>query len=262
MNTPAFGEAEVQVQAAFGGPDLPSADPDFEDTAFDIPADELESDQPFESADMAEPAVETGSEDHDDGPSPNEITSPSIGNLHAGEPFGRQTTAVDEPDEWDMAIEEDALEEVEDFEDEEDSQDEVVEFDTDADDVPAVVPPPVKRVHVSDETDILAQLDDLRRHATETAFGRGRGGAGQKDLDLDSLLATGEPRTRDLKRTIEHSLNSNLFQRMRSMQVAFRIQDEEGNTIHTLDPVSVKIDDASVLEKLILQLTIDLENLL
>jgi hypothetical protein len=45
------------------------------------------------------------------------------------------------------------------------------------------------------------------------------------------------------------------------MQVAFRIQNNDGDTIHTLDAVSVRIHDASDLEGLVLQLTIDLKNI-
>ncbi len=244
-DSPAPAAAEVQT---------PAATPVFEDTAPEMPTDELEIDEPLQPPE-AEPPVEAASEDWDEEPSPNEITSPSISDLPVNEPFGMVSPPEAEALPLDVPIEEESLEEIEDFEEE------VVEFDTGAGDQPAVAPPPVKRVHVSDESDILSQLDSLRRQATESTFSRARSGVGHKDLDLDSLLTGRHPDTRDLKRRIEHSLNSNLFQRMRSMQVAFRIQDEDGETIHTLDPVSVEIDDASALEKLVLQLTIDLENL-
>ena len=198
-------------------------------------------------------------------PSPDETTASSIPEFPADEPFagpGADDVAEEvppedlEPIEGDDDRREASVPEVDGAE----MEDETVEFDTGVDEPVAVVPPPVKRVHVSSEDDILAQLDDLRRHATETTPSRPRGGAG-KELDLDALLGGEGARTRDLKRRIEHRLNSNLFQRMRSMQIAFRIQDSKGDVVHTLEPVSIAIGDASSLEKLILQLTIDLENL-
>ena len=49
---------------------------------------------------------------------------------------------------------------------------------------------------------------------------------------------------------------------MRGMQIAIRIQNEGGDTIHSLDPVSVEIEDATALKKLCLRFALDLENLL
>lgn len=259
--SPAFAEADVQAPATVGEPDSSTVAPAFEDTAPETPVDEAKLDEPLQPPE-AELAVEATPEFGDEDQFPNEITATSNPDLPANEPFGRPSPV--EPEAvpvnakavaLDSPVEEELLEEIEDVEED------VVEFDTGAEDMSAIVPPPVKRVHVSDETGILAQLDDLRRHATETTFSRPRGGADQKDLDLDSLLTGEQPGIRDLKRRIEHSLNSNLFRHMRSVQLAFRIQDKHGDTIHTLDPVSVSIGDASNLEKLILQLTIDLENL-
>jgi hypothetical protein len=93
------------------------------------------------------------------------------------------------------------------------------------------------------------------------------GGAGRRfkssapDLDLDSLLSADEGRIRELRRRFEKALNSDVFKTMRGLQVAIRIQDEEGSTIHTLDPVSLDIDDASSLNKLCLRFSVDLENI-
>lgn len=271
VNSPAFADSEPPPPPP---PPAPLDDTEqlkaveFEDAAPEMPIEDLEPLQPPE----AEAVVEL---DWNDEPSPNEITASSFSDLPVDEPFDQPSPIEAEAIPSDLPVEEGSLEDIEEIEEieeveevegfeefEEDlAAEENIEFDTGAEDTPGVALPPVKRVHVSDETDILSQLDDLRRSATEAAFNRSRGGAGQKDLDIDTLLGGGQPRTRDLKRRIEHSLNSNLFQRMHSMQVAFRIQDEDGATIHTLDPVSVEIDDASALEKLILQLTIDLENL-
>ena len=56
-------------------------------------------------------------------------------------------------------------------------------------------------------------------------------------------------------------MNSDIFKTMRGMQIAIRIQDEGGDTIHSIDPVSVDIEDATTLKKLCLRLSLDLENL-
>ena len=49
---------------------------------------------------------------------------------------------------------------------------------------------------------------------------------------------------------------------MRGVQFAIRIQGEDGETIHTFDPVSLEIEEASGLKKLNLRISLDLENLL
>lgn len=141
-------------------------------------------------------------------------------------------------------------------EEEEDSVD--VDFDTSTDRVEEVQPPPVKRVHVSSQMDILSELDELRRQTTEPSRKTIRTQA--PSLDLDSLLGASDSRKKSLKRRIEKSLNSNIFKEMESVQLALRIVNSQGETVHTLDPVSVKVENAEALENLLLQLTIDLEN--
>ncbi len=234
-------------------------------TAEDSPESQVSEPHPGDEAKLAPVSEEPEMlEAEEPGSSPDETTASSIPEFPADEPFaepGAEDVAEEVPSEDLEPIEEDDdhREEPDRKVDGDEMEDDVVEFDTGVDEPVAVVPPPVKRVHVSSESDILAQLDDLRRHATETTPSRPRGA--EKELDLDALLGSDSERTRDLKRRIEHRLNSNLFQRMRSMQIAFRIQDSKGDVVHTLDPVSIAIGDASSLEKLILQLTIDLENL-
>jgi len=274
---PALADTEIQAPPEDGMSELPPEEgPTPEEASPEMPVDELDPDEAIQPPD-SEPMAETELEDLDDEPSANEITAASISDLPAEEPFGppgqsaTEAFAADEPMEaepleeigdFDDGVDEvQEIEEAEEIEEVEEVDDDAVEFDTGTDDMPDVVPPPVKRVHVTDESGILAQLDDLRRHATESTFSRTHQGPGHKELDLDSLLAGKKPRTRDLKRHIEHSLNSNLFEQMGWMQVAFRIQNEDGDTIHTLDAVSVKIQDASDLEELVLQLTIDLKNI-
>lgn len=139
---------------------------------------------------------------------------------------------------------------------EEDSVD--VDFDTSTDKIEKVEPPPLKRVRVSSQMDILSELDELRRHTTESIRKSSRPQV--PSLDLDALLGGTDPQKKNLKRRIEKSLNSNIFKEMNSVQLAMRIVNSEGETIHTLDPISMKVENAEELKSLLLQLTIDLEN--
>ncbi len=134
-----------------------------------------------------------------------------------------------------------------------------VDFDT-ATEVEEATPPPVKRVQVSNQVDILAELDGLRKQATMN--GRDRDfKQPAPDLDLDSLLSPGSDQTRELRETLDRAVNSDVFKNMRGIQVAIRIQDKGGDTIHTLDPVSLNVEDATALKKLCLRFSLDLENL-
>jgi len=121
-------------------------------------------------------------------------------------------------------------------------------------------PPPVKRVHVTNQVDILAELDGLRKQATMKSRDRDFSSA-SPDLDLDSLLSSASALTREMRKKLDRSVNSNVFKNMRGVQFAIRIQDEAGETIHTFDPVSLDIESAEGLKKLSLHLSLDLENL-
>jgi signal recognition particle receptor subunit beta len=122
------------------------------------------------------------------------------------------------------------------------------------------VPPPVKRVQVSNQMDILAELDSLRKQATMGTDDH-RPGDTPPDLDIDSLFSTGTGGTRELTSTVKQSLNSDIFKNMRGLQLAIRIQDKGGDTIHTFDPVSLNVENAKALEKLRLRFSLDLENI-
>ncbi len=136
-----------------------------------------------------------------------------------------------------------------------------VEFSTDdTSDADAPPAPPVKRVHLSNQMDILAELDGLRKQATMGATSRSPAPA-EREIDLDALIGGASSDVRELRRRIEKSVNSDVFKRMHGVQLAVRIQDRDGETIHTLDPVSLVVDKADTLNKLSLQLTVDLENL-
>jgi signal recognition particle receptor subunit beta len=134
-----------------------------------------------------------------------------------------------------------------------------VEFDAETSAGPAE-PPEVKRVQVSNQMDILAELDGLRKQATMGVSGR-QPKTSASDLDLDSLISGKTGQSRELRRKIEKAVNSDIFKNMRGMQIAIRIQNEGGDTIHSLDPVSVDIEDATALKKLCLRFSLDLENL-
>jgi hypothetical protein len=108
--------------------------------------------------------------------------------------------------------------------------------------------------------DILAELDGLRKQATMGVSGR-QPKTSASDLDLDSLISGKTGQSRELRRKIEKAVNSDIFKNMRGMQIAIRIQNEGGDTIHSLDPVSVDIEDATALKKLCLRFSLDLENL-
>ena len=132
-----------------------------------------------------------------------------------------------------------------------------VEFDKTDADAGTVAPPPVKRVQLSNQMDILAELEGLRKQAT---MGGGRWSRpADRDVDIESLLAGSDP-VRELRERVHESLNSDIFKNMRGVQVAVRIHNQDGETIHTLDPITVAVTRAGKLEKLSLRFTVDLEN--
>jgi len=119
-------------------------------------------------------------------------------------------------------------------------------------------PPPMKRVRLSNQMDILAELDELRKHATMSTDEM-RSPGGKSELDIDALL-TGTESTRELRRKVEQALNSDIFSKMQGLQLAIRIQNADGETIHTLEPVSLSVEKATKLKTLSLQFTVRLEN--
>jgi signal recognition particle receptor subunit beta len=134
-----------------------------------------------------------------------------------------------------------------------------VSFDAETGDEPTS-PPEVKRVQVSNQMDILAELDGLRKQATMSISGR-QSESPSPELDLDSLISSDREQTRELRQKIEKAVNSDIFKTMRGMQIAIRLQNEGGDTIHSFEPVSLDIEDAAALKKLCLRFSLDLENL-
>jgi signal recognition particle receptor subunit beta len=141
----------------------------------------------------------------------------------------------------------------------EDSEVIEVTFDAETSSTPAD-PPQVKRVQVSNQMDILAELDGLRKQATMENGGQ-KFESSAPDLDLDSLISGDAEQSRELRQKVEKALNSDIFKTMRGMQIAVRLQNEGGDTIHSFDPVSLDIEDATSLKKLCLRFSLDLENL-
>jgi len=241
-------ESEV-AETAGPGADGESSDVDVEAQA-EGAAEPIETDSPdaeaveaIEDGDGAPFEIDGGSDgDQLDLPTGEEI----------GEPFteieiaGRDPEATSEDPDLETAAESDV--------------DLEVEFDQSDTAVDDAEPPPVKRVQLSNQMDILAELDGLRKQATMAGISRNFKST-TPDLDLDSLLAGEAGRTKELRRTIQKSLNSDLFENMRGLQVAIRIQDKNGETIHSLDPVSLHVENAKDLDRLCLRFSVDLENI-
>lgn len=164
-----------------------------------------------------------------------------------------------EPEPFDSPAEEVEVEEPYKEDAEQAAAEPAVEFATSEEDREPVRPPEMKRVHVSSRKDILSELENLREHATASVRGSG-GGSGGSSMDLDSLLGQSLDKKRELRRTMGEKLNSDIFDQMREVQIAVRIQDSGGETISSLKPVSIAVGDARSLNELLLKLTVDLEN--
>ncbi len=202
------------------------------------PADETPAENPEEIEEIAEAdEIEeiTEVEDEAEGPA---------GEEHAEEPAA--ATALEEA--------------AEESPEEGSGEEPVVEFATEEAPIEEVTPPPVKRVHVDSQMDILAELENLRKQAT-SGQGFSTRDRSAADVDLDSLLGQSLNDKKEVRRKLAKQLNSDIFQRMRALQLAIRIQDEHGDTITTLDPVSFSVGDASSLRTVLLSFTLDLENL-
>ncbi len=121
---------------------------------------------------------------------------------------------------------------------------------------PAAAPPPMKRVKVSNQMDILAELDTLRRQAT---MKDGPESFRAPDVDLDSLLAGELERSRTLRRTLRDRYGADVFKHLRHVEIAVRLKDRNGETIGTLEPLKVAVEKAGSLEELSVVLTVKLE---
>ncbi len=182
------------------------------------------------------------------------VRPPDDAEVHGGEPF-----AMDPDQSEAMQSTDDEPSAAPSFSAPVDEESDVkIEFDQTGASADEASPPEMKRVQVSNQMDILAELEGLRKQATMDSFERHYQGSGS-DLDIDALLA-GSESTRELRRRVEQALNSDIFRNMGALQLAVRIQDVNGETIHTLEPVSLAVNKAGKLQKLSLRFTLDLEN--
>ncbi len=135
-----------------------------------------------------------------------------------------------------------------------------IEFDrTESDEGPALEPPPMKRVHVSNQLDILAELEGLRSGKT-TASGGPSSRPSSSEIDIDSLISGAVGGSRELRRRVRDQLNSDTFARMHAIELVVRVQDAGGETIQSLSPVSLEVEGAAELKKLSLRFILDLDN--
>jgi len=135
---------------------------------------------------------------------------------------------------------------------------EVVDFDQRAAEETLIKPPPMKRVHVSNQLDILAELEGLRVGAlSDGAPSRGRSSA--SEIDIDSLLSGAVGGAKEIRRRVAYGLDSELFGRMRGLEIAVQVKNAAGETIHTIEPVIMEVEGSSELTKLSLRFAIDLD---
>jgi mutual gliding-motility protein MglA len=111
---------------------------------------------------------------------------------------------------------------------------------------PAKAAPEVKHVKVRSSVDIMAELEALRKRAT-----------GQPRVKKDSSAAAPQPRAeREVQRSVELSVPSAVVARAKSARVTVSFVDEKAGLIHSEDR-AIEIDDGSDVQKLLLNLKID-----
>jgi hypothetical protein len=95
---------------------------------------------------------------------------------------------------------------------------------------------------------------------SSSATSRARASAATPVLDLDSLIGGTMSRQKEIRRKLGRTVKSDVFGKMKGLQVAVRLQDATGETIHTLDPILLSVEECGQVDRLSLRLTIDLEN--
>ncbi len=135
-----------------------------------------------------------------------------------------------------------------------------IEFEQDEEGAAEVAPPPMKHVHVSNQMDILAELESLRKQATMATPSPRKSTTPSPAMDLDSLLAGDVDHRRELRRKVAEKVNSRVLERLRRVRVAVELQGEDGESLHELEPFALSLEGETDLQKLCLLLTIDLES--
>jgi len=134
-----------------------------------------------------------------------------------------------------------------------------VDFAQNPSEEPMIEPPPVKRVHVSNQLDILAELEGLRVGSTSgDSAGRSRSSA--RDLDIDSLISGAVGGSKEVRRRVKRTVGNGSFARMRGLELTVCLKDGDGEVIETLESVLLEVDGAAELKKLTARLAVDLEN--
>jgi signal recognition particle receptor subunit beta len=123
----------------------------------------------------------------------------------------------------------------------------------------AVEPPPMKRVHVSNQLDILAELEGLRAGAL-SGSPQQSSRSSVREIDIDSLISGAVGEHRELRRRVDARIDPAVFRQIRGVEVSITVNDENGDVIHTIPPAVVEVDATKDLKKLTLRLGIDLEN--
>ncbi|MEX1311190.1 MAG: hypothetical protein AB1Z65_12270, partial [Candidatus Sulfomarinibacteraceae bacterium] len=134
-----------------------------------------------------------------------------------------------------------------------------VDFDQQAAEVVVEEPPPMKRVHVSNQLDILAELEGLRAGTLSGGAGRSKSSS-PPELDIDSLISGAVGGAKEIRRRIDRDVTSTVFGQMRGVEFAITVKDAGGNEIHTMEPVVMEVEGAADLTKLAVKLRIDLKN--
>ncbi len=120
-------------------------------------------------------------------------------------------------------------------------------------------PPPVKRVHVSNQLDILAELEGLRVGSmSNSASNRER--SSSPELDIDSLISGVVRGSKEISRRLEQTIDADTFGEMRGLDLSIRLRDAAGDTIRTLEPVVLEVDGGDDLSKLSIRFVVDLKN--
>jgi len=233
FSSPAGQEDQPTVEGPLGGGPLPAPE---------IPAIEVEY--------VSEPVVET--EDDTETASGNQFSSTEfVDEVPAdteteSEPWQDETPATEDP-AASIAVELEA------------DPAENVEFGQQGVDEPVAVPPPIKRVHVSNQLDILAELEGLRSGSLSGgAPSQSRSSAAE--IDIDSLISGAMGETKEIRRRVEEKLKTEIFDRMRGLEIAIQVKNAGGETIQTLDPVVLDVHGAGELTKLSIRFAIDLDH--
>jgi hypothetical protein len=134
-----------------------------------------------------------------------------------------------------------------------------VEFEQQATEVAVEEPPPMKRVHVSNQLDILAELEGLRSGSLSGGAGKSKR-PGSPELDIDSLISGAVGGAKEIRRRVDRDVGSAVFGQMHGVEIAITVKDAGGNEIHSLEPVVMEIEGAAELTTLAVKLRLDLKN--